>query len=86
MIDANDWYSLPIPVLRFMAWNASPDLDQATWEWPSYENYASAESAFPSLKRPSNAFLRACERLVKDADQDWEQRGRKEFSRQIFHG
>lgn len=70
--------------LQFLEWDAGPDLAQATWEWPDYVNYASADGAYPSLKRPSGGLWRAIQREVKAANCDWERRGKHEFKRQLY--
>jgi glutamate/tyrosine decarboxylase-like PLP-dependent enzyme len=83
-VDATPHLPCVVPNREFLRWNAQEQLAQATWEWPSYVNYASADGYHPSLKRPGEALWRAIERETKAADRDWEQRGKHEFKRQLY--
>lgn len=81
--DAMAWLETPL-THRFCDWNATPDLAQAAWKWPSYANYASCDGSYPSLKRPAEGLWHAIEREVKAADLDWERYGRQQWTRQLY--
>lgn len=55
---------------RFVGWDATPALAQATWEWPA--------------GTPRNAFAQVADREALAWDRDWEQRGKHEFKRQLY--
>ncbi len=38
---------VPRPVLNFLAWDATPDLAQATWEWPGETPYVAVNVVEP---------------------------------------
>jgi hypothetical protein len=59
-------------MLGFLVWDATPDLAQATWEWPL-------------RPRIESAFARVADREFRAANLDWESFGLKEFARQLYH-
>lgn len=55
----------------FLGWDATSDLAQATWEWPKRQ-------------RAGTAFAAVADREARLWGLDWERRGKKEFSRQLY--
>lgn len=57
-------------MLPWFTWDATPDLGQATWEWP---------------KRPEpSAVARVAASVVAWSKVDWGRRGQKEFARHLY--
>jgi hypothetical protein len=60
-------------MLSFLTWDATPDLAQATWEWPNETPWIAV-----------TAFSAVVDHEARLWDQDWELRGKKEFARQLY--